>query len=1099
MERADLIVFMGEAARRQYIRRTALDRGFVDAERITTFARLRTDCARAARRAGLLSRPEADAVSRTLLLRAAADEAAASFAGGGVLGRAAPAALAEVLEGMADTLAPLGRAAEAVQEWLLREPAGSKARQLGQLYGAYRGLLDRAALADARDVNAAVLELLRGPTANWPAALARPGGLIQLRALTWLDPFAEQFVGALLERLGKSRVRLSSALPPAHAERMEDRLAARIRTEVLAGLDQEPWSSWTESLGDAWEVEDAQLAADSRDRLSFLRSAGLDGEVEDLARRIRVEMDQQRVPPERIALVARQPDDYLDALERIFKEFGIPHFCRRRRPAADTAPARVLTALLQFPLDPTRERLCALLTSPALTWPGWTSLPARQEAADAILSAGIGPTLQAEDWRPPPGAPRRIPDAIREPVQAVLAQMGLWNSPAGEAPLRDHARSSLALADLLGLTPASLPPDEPGGREALDQARTLLRRLEQEGGPAGARFTRGAFLELYGRLLADLTVPAGSPEEHGVWILSPADMAGLSFDAVFVAGLHEGSFPAIAREDAVFSDEERAAIHAALARQGVRLPQWSLPLSSIRSAQERFLFLACLGAARERLVLSCQATDGEGRDLNAGDFFRSLWALAGESGDGTAPAGESWRVTLPLPQCRTPGEARRRLGRLLDRPSAATGMEPALLKKLPAAPAAGDGERLARVIGVEHAREEFFNRMASGRVETGRHCGRMNSPAARRRIEEWLADRGALSPTSLEVLARCRYRFLLGSVLGLGPARLREDAPDPMDRGRVIHDILDQVYRGLRGDEGQPDALPADARAAFSDLLRTRAWAVEETPGIWRLRDRPGPAAARSLPLVALDPAARDRCLDYVRAVTDAVVLRAERGGLLLGNPGVWETEKPKLACIAENYVRLDMDLAGGERRYPALLELPFGGRDDPALRVGPDIGARGRVDRVDLLFDEAGRLCGLLVVDYKSPGRGGQSKAAYAEEIVENLDCQLPVYAFAAQRALFGRFNEPDLNAMTSAVFHIQDRDPEAMQDQFEKRRIGLGDDESGSITGRFAERLAGNVARLRAADFSVDPLDCELCDFRHVCRVDVNALQSAAGGLDD
>ncbi|HOW98348.1 MAG TPA: PD-(D/E)XK nuclease family protein [Kiritimatiellia bacterium] len=1099
MEPADLIVFMSEAARRQYIRRTALDRGFVDAERITTFARLRTDCARAARRAGLLQRPEADAVSRALLLRAAADEAAAAFAGKGVLGRAAPAALAEVLENMADTLAPLGHAAEAIQAWLLRGPAESKARQLGLLYETYRRRLDRAARADARDVNAAVLELLHSPPSNWPAALARPGVGLHLRALTWLDPFAEQFVGALLERLGTQHVRLSSALPPAHAERMEDRLAARIRTEVLAGLDQEPWSSWTESLGDAWEVEDAQLAADSRDRLSFLRSAGLNGEVEDLARRIRAEMDQHHVPPERIALVARQPDDYLDAVTRVFKEFGIPYFCRRRRPAADTAPVRVLMALLQFPLDPTRERLCALLTSPALAWPGWNSLSARQEAAEAILASGIGPVLQAEDWRPPRGAARRIPDAVREPVQVVLSQMGLWNAPAGEFSLGDHARSALALADLLGLVPGSLPPDGPAEREALDQARALLRRLEQESDAAGARHTRGAFLDLYGRLLADLAVPAGSPEEYGVWIMSPADMAGLSFDVVFVAGLHEGSFPAVAREDAVFSDEERAAMHAALARHGVRLPQWSLPLSSIRSAQERFLFLSCIGAARERLVLSCQATDGEGRDLNPGDFFRSLWALAGDSKDTSAPAGESWRVTLPLPECRTPGEARRRLGRLIERPSAARDSEPALLRKLPAAPAAGNGERLARVIGVEHAREEFFNRTAGGRAAEGSHCGRLNSPAARRQIEGWLAGRGALSPTSLEILARCRYRFLLGAVLGLGPARLREDAPDAMDRGRVIHDILDQVYRGLRGDEGQPDALATDARAAFADLLRTRAWAVAEKPGAWVLRDRPGPSGARSLPLVAFDPGARDRCLDYIRAVADAVVLRAERAGLLLGNPGVWETEKPKLACIAENYVRLDMDLAGGERRFPALLELPFGGRDGPPLRVGPGLGARGRVDRVDLVFDEGGRLSGLLVVDYKSPGRGGQSKVAYAEEIAENLDCQLPVYAFAAQQALFGRCNEPELNAMTAAVFHIQDRDRKKMETQFTNRRIGLGDDDSGSITGRFMERLAGNMERLRAADFAVDPLDCDLCDFRHICRVDVNALQSAAAGAGE
>ena len=51
----------------------------------------------------------------------------------------------------------LGDAVQEVQAWLSRQPAGSKARQLGQLYEAYRRRLGSAVTADARDVNAAVL------------------------------------------------------------------------------------------------------------------------------------------------------------------------------------------------------------------------------------------------------------------------------------------------------------------------------------------------------------------------------------------------------------------------------------------------------------------------------------------------------------------------------------------------------------------------------------------------------------------------------------------------------------------------------------------------------------------------------------------------------------------------------------------------------------------------------------------------------------------------------------------------------------------------------------------------------------------------------
>ena len=292
-----------------------------------------------------------------------------------------------------------------------------------------------------------------------------------------------------------------------------------------------------------------------------------------------------------------------------------------------------------------------------------------------------------------------------------------------------------------------------------------------------------------------------------------------------------------------------------------------------------------------------------------------------------------------------------------------------------------------------------------------------------------------------------------------------------------------------------------EARAAVADLCGTRAWAVEEKPGAWRLRERPGPAGSRSLPLVSFLAGAEDRYLEYTRAVAEAVFAKAEKEGRLLGHPGVWATEKPKLLRIVENYLALDIEHAGGESRYPALLEQTFGGRGEPELRLGGEadgIRLHGRVDRVDLIFDEAGRLSRLLVVDYKGIGRGGLSPEKYTEEMAQNLDCQLPVYAFAAQQVLFGRYNEPDLNAMTDAVYHIQDRKLKNMLDQFKDKRVRLAGDESGSTTQRFSETLAAHLARLRAADFSVDPLDCEYCEFGRVCRVDVNALESAAGNTE-
>ena len=249
------------------------------------------------------------------------------------------------------------------------------------------------------------------------------------------------------------------------------------------------------------------------------------------------------------------------------------------------------------------------------------------------------------------------------------------------------------------------------------------------------------------------------------------------------------------------------------------------------------------------------------------------------------------------------------------------------------------------------------------------------------------------------------------------------------------------------------------------------------------------------------------RCTgDFAEAVADSCFKRAEETGetVRLGDPGIWSTEKPKIRRIVRNYVLLDAEFAAGEKRYPALFELRFGRQwgdekpDCPALVLQSAGGAaafHGQIDRVDLVFDESGALSKLVVIDYKGTGRGGLNEEAYAEEIAQNLNCQLPIYAFAAQQFFFGRHNDARLNEMTEAVYHIQDRNFDNMRKQFMNRRIHLNftPEDGLPMMESFIAQLATNLSKIKNSDFSVDPLDCTYCDFQHICRVDVNALTAA------
>ena len=719
MNHDDLIVFVTELARRQFVRREVLANEFVDASRFLTMTRLREMCVQSARHAGLLEFPEMSDVRRSVIIRRAAEEAKNEIGGAGHLGSLSASALADTLETLVQTLSPFGDDAEPIHTWLLtRKPDDGKLQQLGRLYGQYRRLCRAANVLDTRDINAAILRLLNGERGRWPHPLQSLEGSLVFRSIRWLNPFEEKLVAALKKQLGDARVKVASALPPAHAEKMQDRLASRIRSDVMMGAGDE-WTGWAEDLTDAIEVTDPNLAIDSRERLDFSRSVGQYGEVEDLARRIRWEIDQRGVAPEKIALVVRNIGDYADAITNVFERFGIPCFFRRGLPVSSLPLVKNFLSLLSLPLGMERDRFCALLQSPVLKWSGFESDDERRQAAFDIQASGAAPRLSVENiakcldhhFR---SGDSHIPQA-RFPVilRAVSESIKRLRALGGPATLREHARNALSvIGDFRADQAPFIPlPTFVNNLRALEVAENTLREIEEATEADSTIRGYAELVDLLQKSLDNATVPHGHMDENGVWVLNPFDVAGLRFDVVLIASLNEGIFPSLSRQDSLFSDEERQTVRQSMTKQGVELPLWALPESTVRDIQESTLFLIALGAARKNLVLSYMACDMDGRELIPGDFFRSLWNLAGwPAGTGIAlndydqwriatlgpdshfsrharkqvltPAyqrspmpGESYLATIPLPVCRAADEARQRVAHALH--------DPAILSEFP--------------------------------------------------------------------------------------------------------------------------------------------------------------------------------------------------------------------------------------------------------------------------------------------------------------------------------------------------------------------------------------------------------------------------------
>jgi RecB family exonuclease len=199
-----------------------------------------------------------------------------------------------------------------------------------------------------------------------------------------------------------------------------------------------------------------------------------------------------------------------------------------------------------------------------------------------------------------------------------------------------------------------------------------------------------------------------------------------------------------------------------------------------------------------------------------------------------------------------------------------------------------------------------------------------------------LAARGPEPARALETFAACGVRWLVDSLLR--PKRVEPD-PEPMRRGSLAHQLLEQTLRRLRERTGSARLAPESLQAALEEL----------ESAVGDLRASRGREGARS------------------RAALRA--LEEDLGG----------------------YLRHEAECGAGLE--PRWLEWSFGGeRDDHAALPlnGSGLAVTGRVDRIDV--DAEGHA---LVRDYK--GKTVHAGARWAQD----GRLQAALYALAARELL--------------------------------------------------------------------------------------------------
>jgi ATP-dependent helicase/nuclease subunit B len=308
---------------------------------------------------------------------------------------------------------------------------------------------------------------------------------------------------------------------------------------------------------------------------------------------------------------------------------------------------------------------------------------------------------------------------------------------------------------------ADLRPMADVGPVDLDEARRVLseRLLTLESDPPARRFGR-------------------------LFVGTPQQARGRSFQVVFVPGLAERMFPQKPREDPLLLDTLRASADAALVTQPRRL------------AAERLLLQMAAGAASERLYVSyprIELTESRARvpSFYALDVIRAATGRVPDYEWLEARARDAGNATLAWPAPPDPREA-------IDDQEHDLAVLRQLLDDHDREAVKGHAHYLLKLN--ECLRRSVIDRWARGEARWSANDGLTRvAPDTR---EALAAQRLTTRPYSLSALQRfsaCPYQFVLSAIYRLQPLEQPEPLQrmDPLTRGSLFHEIQARFFHAL--------------------------------------------------------------------------------------------------------------------------------------------------------------------------------------------------------------------------------------------------------------------------------------------------------------
>ncbi len=481
---------------------------------------------------------------------------------------------------------------------------------------------------------------------------------------------------------------------------------------------------------------------------------------------------------------------------------------------------------------------------------------------------------------------------------------------------------------------------------------------------------------------------------------------GRSWDIVYIVGAIERALPQARSEDPLLSDQLR--------------DRASLPVSHDHRRREREHFLAALGSAPRR-VISYPRADVRAEQAR----LPSRWLL-----ESATALNDGQRIYA---------------SRISEADSRVVASSPSFEHAVVSASSPGDVQEydLRSVHAAPDVRSHFLSTVCPA-LGRGFHQKHARSGNLFTRWDGWIqsgaADDAARphSASGLQDWAICPYRYFLSRALRIEERAERGDDLEitPLDKGSLIHDILDRFFQAAQSSPGLIERLLTSERKR-----------------------------------------ARERLMKIAQQELDKARAHGLSGRALL-----WERDRRRI--IADLNTFLDEDAQHRDRYSVRQVgsEVSFGQMDDSqgmvalTLDDGSQLPLRGKIDRID--SSSNGR--SMFVIDYKTGQEYPKQKMLDDDAIMRGRVLQLPVYAHALRQL---RELDEDV-IIRSAYWFITERGG------FKFNQVTW--DQSKNQTFRTAVNLI--LSHIRDGLFPAHPgkddrsreNNCRFCSFDEICPAD-------------